>query len=165
MTTGMLTETTAKRIATLFRMLSSEYPGEILGAVAAMKRLFANEGLSFHEIANVIESCNGEIEERKYSDADAEIIFQRGVEKGRSEQQPPPLDYYEEDGSPRWHEIALFCRNNTAKLKGDWEQEFITDMVSRTLVKTLTPRQQKFLFAIFVRLGGPYDAARPLNFG
>ena len=56
---------TAKRIAKLFRSLSSDFDGEILTAVAAMKRLFAAEGLSFHDIATVIESCNGEIEERK----------------------------------------------------------------------------------------------------
>jgi hypothetical protein len=81
-----LNEPVAKRVATLFRMLSSDYEGEVLGAVAAMKRLFVAEGLAFNDIATVIESCNGEIEERKYSDSDAEIIFARGVEKGRAEQ-------------------------------------------------------------------------------
>ena len=70
-----LNEPIAKRIATLFRMLGSNFDGEVLGAVAAMKRLFKAEGLTFHDIATVIENCNGEIEERKYSDADAEIIF------------------------------------------------------------------------------------------
>lgn len=69
-----LNEPMAKRIATLFRMLGSNFQGEVLGAVAAMKRLFSAEGLSFHDIATVIESCNGEIEERKYSDADAEVF-------------------------------------------------------------------------------------------
>jgi hypothetical protein len=55
----------AKRIAALFRMLSSDFQGEVLNAAAAMKRLFAAEGLAFNDIATVIESCNGEIEERK----------------------------------------------------------------------------------------------------
>ncbi|MFZ2077492.1 MAG: hypothetical protein WAV38_12750, partial [Xanthobacteraceae bacterium] len=81
-----LNEPIAKRIATLFRMLDSNFDGEVLGAVAAMKRLFKAERLTFHDIATVIESCNGEIEERKYSDADAEIIFKRGLEKGRTEE-------------------------------------------------------------------------------
>ena len=63
-------------------MLSSDFDGEALNAVAAMKRLFKAERLTFHDIATVIESCNGEIEERKYSNSDAEIIFNRGVEKG-----------------------------------------------------------------------------------
>ena len=80
-----LNESLAKRIAKLFRSLSSDFDGEVLGAVAAMKRLFAAEGLSFHDIATVIESCNGEIEERKYSDADAKVIFERGMAKGREQ--------------------------------------------------------------------------------
>jgi hypothetical protein len=77
-----LIEPVAKKIARLFRVLASDQDGEVLASVAAMKRLFAAERLSFHDIAAVIESCNGEIEERKYSDADAEIIFNRGVEQG-----------------------------------------------------------------------------------
>ncbi len=60
-----LNEPVAKRIATLLRMLASNFDGEVLSTVAAMKRLFAAEGLSFHEIASVIESANGEIEEKK----------------------------------------------------------------------------------------------------
>jgi hypothetical protein len=39
-----LNEPAAKRIATLFRLLESNFEGEVLGAVAAMKRLFAAEG-------------------------------------------------------------------------------------------------------------------------
>jgi len=98
-----LNEPVAKRIATLFRMLGSDFNGEILSAVAAMKRLFAAEGLSFHDIAALIESCNGEIEGRKYTDDDAQIIFERGVERGRdlAEQQRDDLEFYDSDGRPR----------------------------------------------------------------
>jgi hypothetical protein len=78
-----LNEPVAKRIAILFRLLSSEHDGEVLNAARAMKRLLAAERLSFHDIATVIESCNGEIEERKYSDADAEIIFARRRQRSR----------------------------------------------------------------------------------
>ena len=46
--------------------------------------MFAAEGLAFNDIATVIENCNGEIEGLRYSDSDAEIIFARGVEKGRA---------------------------------------------------------------------------------
>src|SRR5215813_14728612 len=126
-----LNEPVAKRIATLLRMLSSDFEGEVLNVVAAMKRLFAAEGLAFNDIATVIESCNGEIEERKYSDSDAEIIFARGVEKGRIEearkQQAPP-EFYETDGRPCWHEIALFCQKNAGRLRDGWEKEFVNDM-------------------------------------
>jgi hypothetical protein len=47
---GALNEPLARRIATLFRLLGSSYEGEVLGAVAAMKRLFAAEGLAFSEL-------------------------------------------------------------------------------------------------------------------
>ncbi len=103
-----LNEPVAKRIAKLFRSLSSDFDGEVLGAVAAMKRLFAAEGLSFHDIATVIESCNGEIEDRKYSDADAKAIFERGMAKGRAEQQDNNLEFFDGDGRPRWYDMAVY---------------------------------------------------------
>jgi hypothetical protein len=82
----LINEPVARRIAKLFRMLGSDFDGEVLNAARRMKQQLTGEGLSFNDIAVVIESANGEIEERKYSDTDAEIIFARGVEKGRMEE-------------------------------------------------------------------------------
>jgi hypothetical protein len=155
-----LDETTAKRIARLFRLLASEHDGEALNAARAMKRLLVAERLSFNDIAAVIESCNGEIEERKYSDSDAEIIFARGVEKGRVEEarkKDLPPEFYDADGSPRWTEIALFCQKNMAQLDDDWERTFVNDMAGKTIWRTPSEKQAKHLLAIFVKLGGRYD--------
>jgi hypothetical protein len=158
-----LNETTAKRIAKLFRLLNSSHDGEVVAAVTAMKRLFVSEGLSFNDLATVIESCNGEIEERKYSDSDAEIIFARGVEKGRAEEsqkQKAPPEFYDADGNPRWYEIAVFCRDHSQSNKlSDWEREFVTDMPSKMLRYEPSPKQAKYLIAIFVKLGGYYARA------
>jgi hypothetical protein len=125
-----------------------------------MKRLLKAEGLSFPDIAIVIANCDGAIEERKYSAADCEIIFARGVEKGRAEeankQQAPP-EFYDADGQPRWYEIAKFCRSNDAKLRDDWEREFIASVAARTAVRGPTEKQAKHLITIFVRLGGYFD--------
>jgi hypothetical protein len=151
-----LNEPVAKRIATLFRMLSSDFEGEVLNAVVAMKRLFAAEGLAFNDIATVIESCNGEIEERKYSDSDAEIIFARGVEKGRAEQvrvQEGPPEFYDADGHPRWNAIALFCQKNHQRLR-PIEQGFVDDMAGNTLWREPSEKQARWLLSIFLRLGG-----------
>jgi hypothetical protein len=151
-----LTEPVAKRIATLFRMLSSGFEGEVLNAVAAIKRLLAAEGLAFNDIATVIESCNGEIEERKYSDSDAEIIFARGVEKGRAEQvrvQAGPPEFYDADGYPRWNAIALFCQKNHRRLR-PIEQGFVDDMAGSTLWREPSEKQARWLLSIFLRLGG-----------
>ena len=120
-----------------------------------MKRLFKAEGLTFHDIAAVIESCNGQIEERKYSDSDAEIIFNRGVERGKRSAGPGlNPQFYESDGSPRWHEIALFCQEQNERLRSEKEQKFVADMAGKTLFRTPTSKQGDWLLAIFYELGG-----------
>jgi len=94
------------------------------------------------------------------SAGDAEIIFARGVNKGRAEQlrtQQAPPEFYNSDGKPRWNEIALFCQRNIERLRSNWEVAFINDMAGKTLVREPTERQAKYLLAIFVKLGGRYD--------
>ena len=112
-----LKESSAKRIAKLVRLMSSEHDGEWSNAVRKLKLFLRNEGLTFNDLATVIENCDGAIEERRYSDMDAEIIFARGVEKGRKEtERELPPEFYDGDGDPRWNEIALFCQKNNARL-------------------------------------------------
>jgi hypothetical protein len=155
-----LSEPIARRLAKLFRMLGSNHDNEVLTAARKMQQQLGAEGLNFNDIAIVVENASGEIEERKYSDADAEIIFNKGVEKGRKEevrkQQAPP-EFYDTDGQPRWNAIALFCQNNTAQLRSAWEKQFINDMAGRTIWQQPSEKQAKHLLAIFVKLGGKYD--------
>lgn len=154
---GALNEPIARRIATLFRLLGSDFDGEVLGAVAAMKRLFAAEGLSFNDIATVIGNGNGEIEERKYSDSDVEIIFARGVEKGRAESRGRSLStsYFDDDGEPRWAEIAKFCHEHPAlrSLKPN-EQEFIDELQAKLRWRSPSRAMGGFALSIFWKLGG-----------
>jgi hypothetical protein len=156
-----LNEPAAKRIARLFRMLGSPYEGEAHNALTMMRRTLEAERLSFNDIATVIENANGEIEERKYSDSDAEIIFAKGVEKGRTEEarkQTVPPEFYGTDGQPRWYEIATFCHQNASQLRDEWERNFASDMPSKIIkYGQPTERQTKHLLAIFVKLGGRYD--------
>jgi hypothetical protein len=153
-----LDEPVAKRIAKLVRLLASDFDGEVLNAARRMKQQLMNEGLSFNDIATVIENANGEIEDWKYSDTDAEIIFNRGVEKGREEEsrkkeQIVPSDYYDEDGRPRWNAIALLCQKNHDRLRPP-EQEFVDDMVGSTMWREPSEKQGRWLLTIFLRLGG-----------
>ena len=156
-----LNEPIARRIAKLFRLLASDFDGEVLSAARRMKQQLGAEGLSINDIATLIENHQGEIEERKYSDADAEIIFARGVEKGRVEearkQQAPP-EFYDDDGQPRRYEIAVYCQQNRAQLRGQWEQDFANDMPGNIIkYGKPTQRQVPHLLGIFVKLGGSYD--------
>ena len=148
----------ANRIGTLIRLLGSNFEGEAIGAATGLRRLLPAEGLSFSDIATVIEGCNGEIEERKYSDSDAEVIFARGVEKGRAEEARKkellvPADYYDEDGHPRWNAIAVFCQKNNQRLRPA-EQEFVDDMAGNTMWREPSEKQAKWLLSIFIKLGG-----------
>ena len=151
-----LNETIAKRIAKLVRMMSSDFDGEVLSANARLKSLLKEERLTFHDLATVIENCNGEIEERKYSDSDAELIFAKGVEKGRKEEanrKDLPPAFYDADGQPRWSAVALFCQQHHRRLRPK-EQEFIDDMAGKMMWREPTEKQGKWLHSIFIRLGG-----------
>jgi hypothetical protein len=133
-----LDETITKRIGKLIRMFGSSFEPEAHTALRKMKGLLDAEGLTFNDIAVVVENHQGEIEERKYSDTDAEILFAKGVEKGRTEgarAQTAPPEFYDADGCPRWNEIALFCQKNDARLRSEWEREFVNDMAGKTLCR------------------------------
>jgi hypothetical protein len=154
-----LNEPLAKKIARLLRLFGSDFEGEAVNALMAMKRLITNEGLSFNDIATLIENHQGEIEEKKYSDADATVIYAKGVEQGRAEAASRgtilPEDFYHEDGSPRWLEIAVWCQERSTRLRPK-EQEFIDDMAGRLqwAGRKPTEKQGQWLLSIFFQLGG-----------
>jgi hypothetical protein len=160
-------EAVAKKIARLFRMFGSPFEGEAHNALRAMQHLLEAEGLTFNDVAVLIENASGEIRELKYSDDDANIIFTRGVEKGHAEaarQQELPPECYNVDGSPRWFEIASFCQQNSMQQKNGkpllstWDQDFISDMPSKIIrYGKPTAKQIPFLVAIFIKLGGHYE--------
>ena len=124
-----------------------------------MKKLFKAEGLTFNDIATVIENCNGKIEERKYSDADAEIIFNRGIEKGRAEEARKkellvPADFYDDGRTPALErDRAVLPEQQPSDLQSK-EQEFVDEMAGKTMWREPTERQAKWLLSIFIKLGG-----------
>ena len=151
----------ARHIGKLIRLLGSSFEGEAIAAATGLRRLLQSQRVPFNDLATLIENCNGQIETKKYSDTDAEIIFSKGVEKGRSEearkQQAPP-EFYDADGQPRWYEIAVFCQQNSMRLRNEWEQNFVNDMPSKIIkFGKPTDKMVPHLLAIFVKLGGKYD--------
>ena len=95
----------AKRVAKLIRLMGSNFEGEAISAATGLRRLLQSEELSFNDLATLIENGSGKLE-KKYSDDDANIIFERGEEKGRREaarQQELPPEFYHVDGTPNWY--------------------------------------------------------------
>lgn len=154
----VLEETTAKRLAKLFRLLGSDFDGEVLNAARRMRQQLTAEGLNFNDVAIVIENASGEIEKLKYSDDDAKKIYEQGLAEGRAAGVREPPEFYDEDGEPRWHEMALFCQRNAPRLKEN-ELTFIDDIAARTLWHEPTEKQSRWLLSIFIRLGGRRPAS------
>jgi hypothetical protein len=158
-----LNEPIAKRIGKLVRMFGSPSEEEANVALLKLRVLLTQEKLSFNDLATVIENANGEIEEFKYSDTDAEIIFKRGVEKGRVEearkQQAPP-DFYEADGHPRWYEMSKYSKEKLTQLKPGFETEFVRDTPEKMLSygRPKSAKQARWILTFFVRAGGTVPA-------
>lgn len=150
----VLEETTAKRLGTMIaKIIGSDFDAEALVARHAVRRLLASEGLSPNDVATVIENASGEIEALKYSDSDADAIYKQGLAEGRAKGAQEPPEFYDENGDPRWHEMALFCQRNAPRLRAN-ELTFIDDIAGRTLWHEPTEKQGKWLSSIFIRLGG-----------
>ena len=103
----------AGRLGKLVRLLASDRDGEVVAAVQAIKRTLANVSLDIHALADGIEECNG----KKFTEADAIEIYQRGVEDGhRAAEQNGALNF-STVGEPSWNEIARMrskCRTAPA---------------------------------------------------
>jgi hypothetical protein len=156
-----LKEATAKRLAKYFRMLGSNFDGEVSNALQAMKQLLAAEGLNFNDIGIVIENAVAdgplEIEAKKFTETQATEIYQKGKQDGRAEEannRPPgdPTEYYDVAGNPQWHAIALYCQRHIQHAPSR-HHEFINDMAGVTLSGHLSEKQEKYLLSMFYQLG------------
>ena len=160
-----LNEPVARRIGKLVRMFGSSFENERHVALSKLRRLLDEEGLTYNDLAIVIENANGEIEELKYSDADmanvADRMKQRGEKEGYDKakrEMMAPSEFYDELGNPRWYEIAVHCRNNKVRLHKEWDQNFVEDLPSRIAgYGEPTPKMAKQILRIFIVLGGTVD--------
>jgi hypothetical protein len=145
-------EPTAKRIGKLLRLLGSNQDGEVLAAVAALKRICESENLSFHDISAMVEK-DGEL---RFSEDEAKSIYQegydRGEEQGRKQSEHEVTEFHDADGRPRWHAIAMYCQEKRDHLDSR-HHEFIDDMAGLTVWRVPTPKQGKYLLSLFFKLG------------
>jgi hypothetical protein len=140
----------APRLANLIRRLASDKDGEVVATAHALVRTLHSIGADIHDIAERIEhSGNGALNE-----AEMREIFDAGVKAGikQTEQKlhaSPSITAQ----FPAPSDMALYCYQRIDRLN-EWEQEFITNMVSWTRWKPLYPKQQAQLEKIYVKLRG-----------
>jgi hypothetical protein len=138
-------------------MFGSNFEDEAKAALVKLRQLSLAEGLSFNDLAIAIENCEGILEEKKYSDVEMQWSYGQGVEKGRAEEArkrplQEPTDYFDADGRPQHHAMAMYCQRNYEHLS-DKTREFVDDMIGKTMWRTLSPKQEKWLISIFHQLG------------
>jgi hypothetical protein len=116
--------------------------------------------LSFADMATVIANHQGEIEEKNTATPTPRLFTpgesRRAAPKEARKQAAPP-EFFDADGRPHYHEIALFCQKGDKYLREEKERKFVSEMPGNTLWQTPTEKQAKWLFSISVRLGGKYD--------
>jgi hypothetical protein len=143
-------KTLEERLASLIRLLNSDKDGEILATVHALKRTLESAGTDMNGFARGIENLgkNAEVSKdqmKKIWDAAVQHTENRlhGAE-----------DFASTDGKPTWQSVALYCQRNKYKLRPQ-THEFVDKMASQTVWnKEPSERQHKYLFALFLQLGG-----------
>src|SRR5215831_3332162 len=97
------------KLCKMIRMLASDCDGDVIAAARAIKRTLRSEKLDIHELAKCIEESNGgtltEAEMRKLYDAGYDAGLRVAEEKHHG-----TTDFVNVDGTPSWHEIALWCQ-------------------------------------------------------
>ncbi len=141
----------ADRLGKFIRLLSSDRDGEVVAAARAIMRTLQAEKLDIHVLAGAIEKPNGAL-----SETDAKRIYDAGFDDGfrkAENAQHGSGTFRNVDGNPDWHKMALFCQQRAEQLE-EKHREFIHDIASRTVWREPTEKQGKYLFSLFLKLGG-----------
>jgi hypothetical protein len=121
-------------------MLSSDLDGEVLAAVAAIKRTLTKGGADFHDLTKAV--CGGGA---KTSSNHSNDNAQRN--RKRYDYTPPPSDYDEEQMAK-----VHYCLDRKSRLRGK-EIEFVEGLTAKLLqYGSLTPRMDDWLTSIAERL-------------
>jgi len=142
----------ATRLATFVRLLSSDKEGEIVAAARAINRTLRDVGTDIHILAEHIENSN----DCDLTEAEMRKLYDAGYSDGRRDaenKQFGSTDFRNVDGTPYWHQLALYCQQQGNLLRSK-EPTFVNDMAARTVWCEPTVKQGKWLLSIFLRLGG-----------
>ena len=143
----------AHKLGEFTRLLTSKCDGEMVAVACAVVRTLEGVGADIQDLAESIGAApaNG----KKFTEADAREIYQRGVDAGRraaERAQPPTFNNVDDDGLP-WHAIACECAAHLERLRDQREKDFVADMVRwTTRGGEPTEKQAKWLRSIYVRV-------------
>ena len=113
----------APKLQRLFLLLSSDQPGEVVAAAAALKRTLQSSGCDFHDLVAGLTSSS--------------------AEKIKFPEEPEDRDEYS------WHAWRDFCLAHQGSLRSR-EHEFVTSL--KTWRGPLSEKQFRWLEAIHMRL-------------
>ena len=142
--------TPEQKLGNFIRLLAREQDGEALAAARAIVRTLKSTGADIHTLAERVENANG----GKLTDTEMRKLYDAGFQAGmRAVESRSTGEFHNVDGTPAWNEIALFCQQNSNRLREN-EREFVNDMAARSVWREPTEKQAKWLKSIFYRLGG-----------
>ena len=136
------------------RLLASDRDGEIIAAVCALKRVLESAGTDLNGLAHGIENLGKGVpnEERKK-------IWDAAVQHTENRLHGAD-DFIDSTGKPTWQSVALYCQRNKHRLAPK-HHEFIDKVASQTVYdREPTERMHKYLFSLFLLLGGKFICAR-----
>jgi hypothetical protein len=143
----------ADKLGKFIRLLKSNRDGEVVAAARAIVRTLEGAGADIHDLAD--RHRRQLPTAKKFTEADAREIYQRGVDAGRraaTQAQPATFRNVDDDGPP-WHVIACECAAHPDRLRDQREKDFVADMVRwTTRGGQPTEKQAKWLRSIYVRL-------------
>ena len=128
----------------------------VVAAARAIIRVLKSAGADIHALAEQVEQTDAKLSEtemRKLFDAGYDAGHADGVRAAEAKLHHDEDGFRSVDGAPSWHQIARFCQDRNARLRGN-EPDFVDDMVGLTVWREPTMKQQKWLHSIYARLGG-----------
>lgn len=147
-----------ERICKLISMFGAE---ENVAKVAftKLRNLFAQEGISFNDLADVIRKAakgyySGE-EVIAAADKAKDLGEQEGYAKAKREATLPP-EFYDSTNEPNWYAIARYTKEKLTQLKPGFETEFVRDTPEKMLSygRPRSAKQARWILTFFIRAGG-----------
>lgn len=138
----------SKKLSQIIRLLASDQPGEIVAAAAAMRRALATQKLDLNDFADHVEAA------KRFTDEEAQELVTKAMELGRQKAHAEmPATFHSVKGEPSWHEIAVKCSQHPEIMKSTNEEQFVDDMVRRTVHGgEPTEKQGDWLRKIYTRI-------------